>query len=151
MPVDKAGNDEPIGWKGARVEISPAIADLEKIAARDDAPVAHDEREIVPRFARHERAGATDEFGGHDTSTPFLTTAAARLPPNSQPNSSGDPSRKATKSAGAPARRLPALRRNEWAAARVTAKSASAAESPKSLRPKCATLCRLKQGEVPGL
>ena len=121
VSVDKAGNDEPIGREGARVEVSPSIADIEKIAARDDASVAHDEREIVARFARDESAGAADELAGHDTSAPFLTTAAARLPPNSQPNSSGDPSRNATKSAGAPTRRLPASRRNEWAAARVTA------------------------------
>ena len=120
VPIDKTGNDEAIGREGALVEISPSIADLEKIAAGDDASIAHDERVIFARFARDQGAGAAYELAGHDTSTPFLTTAAARLPPNSQPNSSGDPSRNATKSAGAPARRLPASRRSEWAAARVT-------------------------------
>jgi hypothetical protein len=55
VPVDKAGNDEPIGREGARVEISPSIPDLEKIAARDDAAVTHDERVVRSRLARDER------------------------------------------------------------------------------------------------
>ena len=134
MSVDKAGNDEPVGGKRASIEIAGLIAHVEELARGGDPSIAYDEGVVFAQLAADERPRAAHQLAYH-TRTPFLTTAAARLPPNCQPNSRGESICNATKSAGPPMRSDPASTRSECAAARVTAYSASAAESPKSLRP----------------
>ncbi len=108
VTVDEAGNNEPVGGKRPHVEIARGVAHAAEVAGGRDAPVPDGERVIFSQLPAHQGPRAANEFGDHVV-TPLLKTAAARLPPNCQPNSSGDSSCNATKSAGAPTRRTPGI------------------------------------------
>jgi hypothetical protein len=51
MAVDETGHDEPVGRKGASIEIPRSIADVAKCTARDNLPVAHHEGIIFAQLA----------------------------------------------------------------------------------------------------
>src|SRR5579872_7562354 len=150
MTADKPGNDGNVAVVRAKLRIRKARGEFCERPGCANPPAFDCEDEVTAFVAVDERT-RTAHDGRHCSSAPFRYTAAARLPPNCQPNSSGDSSCSATKSAGEPVRSVPASAWSERAAAIVTPYSASAADSPKSFRPKYATVCKLKHGDVPGL
>src|SRR5580698_9127558 len=143
VPVDEAGHDETIRRKRTRRQVRGTVANVPEVAGLGDGASSNCKSVIGTQLSADDRARALYEFANahaRPTSSPFLKTCDARFPPNCQPNSCGEAICNATKSAAEPARMTPACSRSDFAAARVTPYSASAAVRPKSLRPKYATV-----------